>query len=187
MPRLELGARYDGGDAETGLGLELGGGLAWNAPALGLTLDLSGRTLIAHEDDDFEDRGLSVAFTFDPTPDTARGPSFSLRQDFGDRAEGGLDALFESTPLEDRTGSEPQSRWTLEGAWGVPALDGRFTASTHAELGLGADSRDYTLGWRLTPEATTAPNLTFGLKATRREGTTQSPEHTIGVEVILHW
>jgi len=187
VPRLELGARYDGGDAETGLGLELGGGLAWNAPALGLTLDLSGRTLIAHEDDDFEDRGLSVAFTFDPTPDTARGPSFSLRQDFGDRAEGGLDALFESTPLEDRTGSEPQSRWTLEGAWGVPALDGRFTASTHAELGLGADSRDYTLGWRLTPEANTAPNLTFGLKATRREGTTQSPEHTIGVEVILRW
>ena len=47
-PKFEIGARHDGGDAETGFGVELGGGIAWVDPALGLSLDLSGRTLVAH-------------------------------------------------------------------------------------------------------------------------------------------
>ena len=32
-PILELGLRHDGGDAETGAGLDLGGGLSWSAPS----------------------------------------------------------------------------------------------------------------------------------------------------------
>ncbi|MCY4284137.1 MAG: hypothetical protein OXC65_02215 [Thiotrichales bacterium] len=40
-PTLEPGSHPDGGDAETGLGVELGGGMAWVHPTLGLSLDLS--------------------------------------------------------------------------------------------------------------------------------------------------
>ena len=58
-PRAEIGARHDGGDAETGFGVELGGGIAWSDPALGLSLDLEGRTPIAHASDDLEDRGFA--------------------------------------------------------------------------------------------------------------------------------
>ncbi len=186
-PTLEAGVRHDGGDAETGFGLELGGGLAWSAPTLGLTLDLSGRTLIAHEDDDFTDRGLSAALTFDPRPESARGPSLTLRQDVGDRAEGGLDALFAPDPLADRTESTATARWTLEGAWGFSALGGRFTASPHAGLGLSPDTRETTLGWRLTPAAPAAPDLTVGVKATRREDDLEAPAHTVGVEATVRW
>ena len=186
-PRLEAGMRHDGGDAETGLGLELGGGLAWSAPTLGLTLDVSGRTLIAHDDDDLKDRGLAAAFTFDPRPESARGPSLTLRQDVGDRAEGGLDALFAPDPLADRTGSAATARWTLEGAWGFSALGGRFTASPHLELGLAPDTRETTLGWRLTPAAPAAPDLTFDVKAIRREDDLEAPAHTVGVEATVRW
>ncbi len=186
-PTLEAGVRHDGGDAETGFGLELGGGLAWSAPTLGLTLDVSGRTLIAHEDDDFTDRGLAAALTFDPRPESARGPSLSLRQDVGDRAEGGLDALFAPDPLADRTESTATARWTLEGAWGFSALGGRFTASPHATLGLSPDTRETTLGWRLTPAAPAAPDLTVGVKATRREDDLEPPAHTVGVEATVRW
>ena len=187
VPKLEVGTRHDGGDAETGFGLELGAGLAWSDPALGLSLDLSGRTLIAHEDGAFEDRGLSAALGFDPAPETERGPSLSLRQDWGGRAAGGLDALFTPAPLEDRSGSEPAGRWTAEAAWGFPALGGRFTASPHAGLGLSAGgARDYTLGWRWTPQPH-APDLAFGLTATRRESDTAAPEHALGFEARLQW
>ena len=186
-PKLELGARHDGGDAETGFGVELGGGLAWSAPGLGLSLDVSGRTLLAHEDDDLKDRGVSAALAFDPDPATQRGLSLSLRQDFGGRAQGGLDALFAPAPLEDRAGSEAASRWTLEAAYGVPAFGGRFTGSPHVGLGLSTAARDYSLGWRLSPEAASAPDLSFGLKATRRESGTQAPEHTVGVELRAAW
>ncbi|MDE0278418.1 MAG: hypothetical protein OYH76_21185 [Defluviicoccus sp.] len=186
-PKLELGARHDGGDAETGFGLELGAGLAWSDPALGLSLDLSGRTLIAHEDGALEDRGLSAALAFDPSPETERGPSLSLRQDWGGQSAGGLDALFTPAPLEDRTGSEPAGRWALEAAFGFPAFGGRWTGSPHAGLGLATGARDYSLGWRLTPESRNTPDLSFGLHATRRESDTGAPEHALGFEARLRW
>ena len=182
-PKLEIGARHDGGDAETGFGVEVGGGIAWVDPGLGLSLDVSGRTLLAHENDDLKDRGMSASLAFDPAPATGWGPSFSLRQDFGGHAQGGLDALFAPAPLEDRTGSEATSRWAMEAAWGFPAFGGRFTGSPHVGLGLSTGSRDYSLGWRLSPEAVTALDLSFGVRATRWESDTADPEHTIGFEI----
>ena len=185
-PKLEVGARHDGGDAETGFGIELGGGIAWVDPAFGLTLDLSGRTLLAHEDGDLEDRGYAAALGFDPRPASERGPSLSLRQELGARATGGLDALFAPAPLDERTGAEATGRWSLEAAYGFRAFGGRYTGSPHVGLGLSAAARDYSLGGRWTPEAN-APDLAFGVKATRRESDTAAPEHTVGFEVRATW
>ena len=186
-PKLEVGARHDGGDAETGFGVEIGGGVAWVDPGLGLSLDVSGRTLIAHGNDDLKDRGYAASLAFDPDPATQRGPSLSLRQEFGGQANGGLDALFQPATLEDRTGGEATSRWSMEAAYGVPAFGGRWTGSPHVGLGLATAARDYSLGWRLTPEAANAPDLSFGLKATRRESDAQAPEHTVGFEINARW
>ena len=191
VPKLEVGARHDGGDAETGFGVEVGGGLAWSDPALGLSLDVSGRTLLAHGDDDLKDRGFSAALAWDPTPATQRGASLSVRQELGGQADGGLDALFQPAPLEDRAsgagGGEATSRWTLEAAYGLSVFGGRWTGSPHAELGLATGARDYSLGWRLAPEAESAPDLSFDLRATRRESDTAEPEHTVGFEITARW
>ena len=188
-PKLEIGARHDGGDAETGFGVELGGGLAWVDPTLGLSLDLSGRTLVAHGSDDLEDRGFAASLAFDPDPATARGPSLTLTQDWGGAARGGLDALFASDPLADRAGGgEATARWTAEAAWGFPAFSERFTGSPHVGLGLATDARDYSLGWRLTPAANAnAPDISFGVKGMRRESGWAEPEHTLGLETTLRW
>ena len=186
VPKLEVGARHDGGDAETGFGIELGGGLAWVHPALGLTLDVSGRTLIAHEDGALEDRGFAAALGFDPRPESERGSSFSLRQDFGGPASGGLDALFAPATLDERSGAEATSRWTAEAAYGLPAFGGRWTASPHAGLGFAPGARDLTLGWRWTPAENAHP-LSFGLKATRRESDGAAPEHAVGFEASARW
>ena len=182
-----MGARHDGGDAETGFGVELGGGLKWVAPALGLSLDVSGRTLLAHENDDLEDRGFSAQIGFDRAPATQRGPSLSLRQEFGGRAQGGLDALSATAPLEDRTGSEATSRWSMEASYGFPVFGGRFTGSPHVGLGLATGTRDYSLGWRLTLEGASAPVLSLGVKATLRESDTGTPEHRVGIELRVRW
>ena len=188
VPKLELGARHDGGDAETGFGVELGGGIAWSDPGMGLSLDLSGRTLLAHGNDDLKDRGFSAALAYDPAPETKRGASLSLRQDFGGRATGGLDALFQPEALEDRAGGgEAASRWAVEAAYGLPAFGGRWTGSPHAGFGLSTGARDYSVGWRLAPEAASAPDLSFGVKATRRESDYAEPEHTFGVELTARW
>ena len=182
-PGLEAGARHDGGDAERGAGIELGGSLAWQDPASGFAMDLSARKLIAHDDDEFAEHGLAASFIFDPRPDSARGLSVSLRQDTGE-ATGGVDALFMPQALE-RTDTGATAT-TAEAAYGLPALAGRFTIAPHARLRMDDHARDYTLGWRLTPERG-APDLSLGLEATRREHGSAAPVHGVGVGLTLRW
>ncbi|MCY4165982.1 MAG: hypothetical protein OXF03_07545 [Gammaproteobacteria bacterium] len=187
MPKLELGARHDGGDAETGFGVELGGGFNWTEPRLGLALDVSGRALLTHEDGDLRDRGFSAALSFDPAPSTGLGPSLSLSQSLGGLARGGLDALFAPGPLERRTGSDANGRWAMEAAYGFPAFGDRFIGSPHVGFGQAAGSRDYSLGWRLAPEAENAPDLSFSLGAMRRKSGAAKPEHGIKADIRLRW
>ena len=188
-PKLELGARHDGGDAETGFGVEVGTGLAWVDPKLGLTFDVSARTLLTHDAEGREDRGVAAQLAFDPDQASARGLSLGLTQDWGGQAAGGLDALFSDAPLEDRAGSGSsmaESRWVAEAAYGLPVFGGRFTGSPHMGLGLATGARDYTLGWRLTPAAG-GPAVSFGVQATRRESDGTVPEHTVGFEINARW
>ena len=93
-PSLALGVRHDGGDAETGFGVDIGGGLAFADPKRGLTFDVSARTLVAHEAPGFRERGLTAALGFDPLPLTDRGLTLSLRQTLGAASTGGADALM---------------------------------------------------------------------------------------------
>ena len=60
MPSLELGVRWDEGDAETGLGVELGGGLSYSDTQRGLDVSARGRYLLAHEDSSYEEWGASL-------------------------------------------------------------------------------------------------------------------------------
>ena len=187
-PKLEAGLRHDGGDAETGFGVELGGGIAWTDPASGLALDVSGRTLLAHEESNAEDRGFSAGLAFAPGGAAGRGPSLSLRHDMGAAATGGLDALFAPDPLEHRAGSDMAGRWTMEAGWGFPAFGGRFTGSPHVGMGLAETARDYRVGWRLSPAAgPAAPDLSLGILAARRESDGAEAEHRIGIELGARW
>jgi len=113
---VTLGVRHDGGDAETGFGVGLGAGLGWSAPALGLAAEVVGRTLLAHEADGLKDRGYTASVAYDPRPETKRGPSLTIRQDWGGQANRGLDALFAPDPLERRSGAEPEALRALEPA-----------------------------------------------------------------------
>ena len=72
----------------------------------------------------------------------------------------------------DGTGSETTSLRAVEAAYGFLAFGRRFTGSPHVGFGLSAGARDCSVGWRLTPEAATAPDLSFGIRATRRESGT---------------
>ena len=67
-PNVELGLRYDDGAAETGAGVELGGGLRYADPVRGLTVEATARSLLAHEDGGYEEWGLSGSLQLDPGP-----------------------------------------------------------------------------------------------------------------------
>ncbi len=56
-PERRGGLRRDGGDAETGAGMDVGGGLAFTDVVTGLSLDLRVRTLVVHQADGFRSAG----------------------------------------------------------------------------------------------------------------------------------
>ena len=72
-PSVEVGLRQDGGDAETGAGMDVGGGLVFTDSVIGLSLDVRVRTLVVHQADGFTERGISLSFGWDPTPSSPLG------------------------------------------------------------------------------------------------------------------
>ncbi len=191
IPELELGMRYDGGDTSDGLGVELGGGISWQLPSRGLTLDLRGRRLLDHEAAERREWGVSGSLRYDRQPGSAHGPSLSLRQEYGTApASGGLDRLLSdslSDALEEDS-SQPgpaSGRWSLEGEWGLALNDGT-TGIPYAGLSSSDSGHDLTLGWRLL-SAPGNPDTELDIKALRRRDGEGKTNHGIGAQWKLHW
>ena len=72
-PSIEVGLRHDGGDAETGAGLDLGTGLIVSDAGTGLAVDVRVRTLLVHQAAGFAERGRgAVAQLYPDAVDAAR-------------------------------------------------------------------------------------------------------------------
>ena len=150
-PSLEVGLRQDNGDAETGFGMDLGAGLSWNDPERGITATVKGRTLLSHGAEDFQDQGLALSFSWQPSPSN-RGASLSLSHAVGLPAEGGLAALLNPTAIE--VLDEPHSSGEMfeaRLAYGFPFYNDRLTLSPAVALALSNNSRTYGLLWSLAP------------------------------------
>ena len=150
-PRLEIGLRHDGGDAETGFGLEAGGGVRFADPARGLSASLDGRALALHEDGDLEDWGVSVSLEWDPRPETRLGPSVVATRGWGGAASGGVDALLAPETVPGLAATDGGA-WSLEAAYGL-RRGGGMAGVPHLRMG-GADGlEELRLGYRIAPDA----------------------------------
>ena len=201
VPRLEIGVRHDGGDAETGFGVDLGGGLAWSDPKRGIAAEVSGRGLLTHESRGLHDRGFSGSFTWRPGGGTGRGPSLALSQTAGSSAAGGVDALFGPSTMAGFAANGPGSgpgaggndltsrRLGLRLGYGFAALDGRFTSTPELGLALSDGWRDYTVGWRLNLPRSGPSAFDLRLDVSRREAADDNadPEHRIRLGVSVGW
>ena len=72
-PSVEVGLRHDGGDAETGAGLDVGGGLLVSDAGTGLAVDVRVRTLLVHQAEGFSERGVALSLSYTPTPSSPLG------------------------------------------------------------------------------------------------------------------
>ena len=190
-PRLSFGVRHDGGDAETGFGADIGGGVTLAMPARGVSVLLEGRGLLTHEAKGFSDTGFGASIAWDPAPSSKRGLSLSLRQSVGGSPAGGTDALFSREVLDGLAANGNGGNRRLEGriGYGLAAFGDRFTGTPEIGFGLSDSGRDYSLGWRLTREGRDAGSFEFALEATRRESANDDtpPEHTVGLRLTARW
>ena len=155
-PSVQVGMRYDGGDAETGAGVELGGGVRFAAS--GLTMEVRGRGLLAHEDRDYEEWGVSASAVISPGSE-GRGLSMRVGSAWGaasSRADriwtGGAAGLAGEADL-------PGASLDAEVAYGLDALSGLLTPYTGVALSENGET------WRAGARWTLGPAVTFSLEA----------------------
>ena len=178
-PSLEAGLRWDDGDGATGVGVELGGGLAWSDAAAGLSASFSGRSLVAHGSD-VEEWGASGSLHMDAGGD-GRGLSLSLSPAWGASGSGLARLWEEGMASRDGVGGEGGGRLEGELGYGLAAWGEAGTLTPYGGLALGSDERRYSLGQRL------ALGTALGLKieATRSEHPTTS--HGLAFELRMSW
>ena len=189
-PSVEIGVRHDGGDAETGLGVDIGGGLAWSDTRWGIAAEFRGRGLLTHEADGFRERGLSGSLSWDLQPASDWGPRASLTQTLGGSAGGGMNELLSRDTLTglaaNDNGDDLQRRLEARFGYGFAAFGGRFTSLPEIAVGLSDAGYDYSLGWRLVRGGGPGGGaLELSVEARRRDSANDdiALEHQVGFRV----
>ena len=189
QPSLEVGLRRDGGDAETGAGVDIGGGLIVSDRLTGLSADVRVRMLVAHQDEGFRERGLSVSFSFDPTPSTPLGFLAKVTPSWGGQATSGAQALWgqETMAGMPQGGGASGGRLEAELGYGMP-VGGRLVGMPRFGIGTSEYGRDYRLGYGLTVAEGGAMSFELGVDAHRRESLgQQGAEHGVQGRLTARW
>ena len=189
-PSLELGLRKDGGDAETGRGADVAASLIASDPWTGLSVDVRVRTLLVHQAQGFRERGVSVSFSYDPTPSTPLGFTARVAPSWGGQAMSGADALWGRDTMEGLGAAGPGSGNRLDGELGYALPVGsRLVGTPRVGVTTSEYGRDYRLGYKLTLLQAGAMNFEFGLDAQRRQSLLgqRDPEHSLHGRVTARW
>ena len=185
-PSLEIGLRHDGGDAETGTGIELGAGVSYADPALGLTVEGKARGLLAHEDTDYREWGASGSVRIDPGA-AGRGVALSLSPAWGANL-GGAERLWsarDARALAANDAFEPAGRLEAEAGYGLGAFGGRGLMTPFAGLSL-SDAGNRT--WRSGVRWMLGPDVAFGVEGSLREAANDNAgEHGVAFRFTARW
>ena len=211
-PSLEMALRHDGGDVETGTGIEVGGAVRYTDPASGLTADAKVRGLVAHEDTDYREWGASGSVRFESGA-AGRGLSLKLRSALG-ADSGGAERRWSHRDarefVPEGEALERPAQLEAEVGYGFSVLGGRAVATPHAGWSRGEESGTLTLGqrlelggskWRLAGELgedrrsfvagydyRLGEALDLFLEARRREAANdEPPEHGVILRARLRW
>ena len=172
--------RLDGGDAETGTGVEAGAGVSYAGD--GVTVEGFVRGLVAHEERGYEEWGAGLSVDVEPGAD-GRGLSLSLAPSWGETANG-TDRLWSADGGGDLAPGGAARLWSADGGgelasgeasgasrrldaevgYGLGAPGGRGVVTPWVGLEL-AEERSWRAGarWQLSPD------IVLSLDGMRRE------------------
>ena len=176
---VELGLRHDGGDGETGAGIEVGGRLGYSDEGSGFKIEGRGRVLVGHQSD-YEEWGAQVLISYDPGV-ANQGLSFRLQPAYGVAASG-VRRLWEEGMAEmnsNRYGAASGGRLDAELGYGFTRLGGMLTP--YGVLSVDEARRRYRLGGRFE----IGSSFGVSLEGERSERVDGRREH--GVLLIGEW
>ena len=188
-PSVEVGLRHDGGDAETGAGMDVGAGLIVSDASTGLAVDVRVRTLLVHQAEGFRERGLALSLSYNPTPSTPLGLTARVAPSWGGQATSGAEALWGRETMGGMAhgGLAQGNRLDGEVGYGLP-VGSRFVGTPTFGVGTSADGRDYRLGYRLGALGGEGTAVELGVDAQRRERPLQGgTDHGALARATVHW
>ena len=170
-PSAEIGLRVDGGDAETGTGLELGAGLRYRSGAVSVEGQVRG--LVAHEESGYEDWGASGSVRISPEG-SGRGLMLSLTPVWGNAGSqaGRLWGARDAEAFGRKSDFAAKARLNTEIGYGVGGPGGIGVVRPYTGLSLAQDTgRIVRIGarWNLFEGAV------MGLEGTQQEGPNGEP------------
>ncbi len=151
-PFLDVGARVDGGDGQTGTGVEVAAGIRFGGKSV--RFEAKGRTLVMHEgetDDDYSETGGSATLMVAPGTN-GRGLSLSLSPRWGASADS-TDQLWRNNgPVSARDfHNKVDASWGVAGriGYGLPMKQRQGTVTPFGEVNVaGAEQQRTKVGIR---------------------------------------
>ena len=182
-PSAQLGVRHDGGDAETGTGVEVGAGLRYTVGAV--TIEAQARTLLAHEASGYEEWGMSGAVRVTPGA-SGRGLTLSIAPAWGQTGSAAerLWSARDASALGSDSEFEPESRLEMDVGYGFGLAHGRGVLTPYAGFTLGdAGNRTVRTGarWQLNPDTV------LGLEATRQASGAGEADNELMLRIALRF
>ena len=169
-PAVEVGLRHDDGDAETGAGMDVGGGVVVADAETGLAVDVRVRMLVVHQAEGFRERGVALSLSYNPTPSTPLGFVAKVAPSWGGQAMGGAEALWGRESMAGMAhGSLAQgSRLDGEVGYGLP-VGSRLVGTPRVGFSTSEYGRDYRVGYGLGVLDSESLRFELGVDAHRRE------------------
>ena len=182
-PSAEVSLRHDGGDAETGTGVEVGAGLRYTVGAV--TIEAQVRTLVAHEAAGYEEWGVSGAIRVTPSP-AGRGLTLSIAPAWG-RTGSATDRLWsahDAHALGEDSEFEAASQLEIDAGYGFGLPGSRGVLTPYAGMTLGdAGNRTVRTGirWQL------GPDTVVGVEATRQASDAGEADNQVMLRAALQF
>ncbi len=176
QPYMEAALRQDGGDAETGVGIELGGGVRWSTSRL--RAELGGRTLMLHTDEGMREWGLMGAIEYGSPG--GLGPSMRVRPLWGNVYGGNL---WRETPLHSMGQGRTDQRVEMELGYGTPIK--KSLGRSIVGMTMDPRGRAYRIGYNLHMKK----GLQFSVATTARTIEANEPllSYGISARMDLKW
>ena len=182
-PSAEIGLRHDGGDAETGTGLEVGAGVSYVTGPL--TVEGQVRMLVAHEESGYEEWGASAAMRITPSA-SGRGLTLSIAPQWG-RTGSATQRLWsarDASALGAHNAFEANNRLSIDAGYGFALVHGHGVLTPYAGLTLGdGGTRTMRTGMRWQ----VAPDAVFGLEGTQRADSAGEGDNEVRLRATLRF
>ena len=210
QPQARIGMRQDGGEVDSGFGMELGGGMTFLDRDGTLTIRVHGRKLVLHEESEYDEWGLGGSITLNPGGG-GRGISLGVRPSWGSAASGVARLWARGAAGLTAGGYDYGSRRIdAEVGYGIQTPEGRglFTPYARVLLSKQLDAAYYPLagmgsaiamtpldlanqgiyGYQLGGRLSLGPDFAASIEAGRSAGAPGSETaHRAALSLSMHW